>query len=78
MGIWEQVQANRRTLDGCPRHLFEEAEVRIGQKLTCKCCAGQMTLTDIGNYIKGYEAAGKDATDIWPAWTTTRVNDGVE
>ena len=66
--LWAEVQANRRALDACPLHKFTETEVRLGQKLRCEACGGTMSLTDIGNYIRGYKAAGKPASDIWPAY----------
>jgi hypothetical protein len=66
--ILAKVQSNRQTLEACPLHKFSATEVRIGQKLTCDACGGELSLTDIGNYIRGYQAAGKAAADIWPAW----------
>lgn len=69
--LWEQVKANSKRLNECPRHSFDETEVRLGQKLTCKCCGGTMSLTDIGNYIKGFEAAGGFASTVWPAFANS-------
>lgn len=66
--LLEQIQLNRRTLDGCAVHRFSVTEVKIGQRLTCDRCHGTMSLTDIGNYIRGYVAAGRYAADVWPAW----------
>jgi hypothetical protein len=70
--IWEEVKANRAKLDACPRHRFTGGDtilgLRIGQKMTCTVCGGQMELTDVGQYIRGYEAAGKPADDIWPGF----------
>jgi len=63
-----QIQSNRQTLEACKLHHFTETEVRIGQILACTNCGGTMRLTDIGNYIRGYVAAGKPAQDIWPSW----------
>jgi hypothetical protein len=66
--IWLQVKTNHRLLEACPRHKFSATEVKMGQKLECEVCHGKMRLTDIGNYIRGYRAAGKSPSDIWPAW----------
>lgn len=66
--ILAQVKDNHRKLWACKRHRFSVSEVRLGQKITCEECGGQMGLTEIGSYIRGYIAAGKPSTDIWPAW----------
>jgi hypothetical protein len=63
-GIWAEVQANRARLSGCARHRFD-GDWKIGQRKVCLVCGGGMSLTDIGNYIRGYEAAGGNANDIW-------------
>lgn len=56
-GIWAEVQANSVRLRGCARHRFD-GDWKIGQRKVCLVCGGGMSLTDIGNYIRGYEAAG--------------------
>ena len=68
--LWEQVKSNNRRLDVCPRHFFPHrpAGYRIGQKLRCVHCEGEITLTDAGNYLRGYVAAGGDPADVWPDW----------
>ena len=73
LSIWEQVKANAARLDACPRHRFEPVGgVKLGEKLTCTTCGGTMGLVDIGNYIKGYVAAGKSADDVWPGFNDRR------
>lgn len=66
--IWNEVKANRVKLENCKLHKFSGEVVKLGQKMTCECCKGQMSLTDIGWYIKGYEASGKSCNDIWPGF----------
>jgi len=67
--IWQDVKRNRAALDGCPRHRFAGVQVRtLGEKFRCEACNGQMSLTDIGSYIRGYVAAGGRPDDIWPGW----------
>ncbi len=67
--IWQDVRRNHALLDGCARHRFAGAQIRtLGEKFRCEACGGQMSLGDIGNYIRGYVAAGKAAADIWPGW----------
>lgn len=67
--IWENVKRNRVAIDGCPRHRFAGAQIKtLGEKFRCEACGGQMSLVDIGNYIRGYVAAGGKASDIWPGW----------
>jgi len=65
----EQKIAENAELRGCKRHCFGAAKpLQLGQKLTCQNCGGTMGLTDIGNYIRGYQAAGGAATDIITDW----------
>lgn len=66
------IRANRERLDSCDRHLFEYEKVQIGQKLACSKCKGTMQLTDAGWYVKGYEAAGGNADDVWPGFRKPR------
>lgn len=72
--LWDQVKANGAALNGCKRHRFMGGRIeKLGQKYTCAACGGQMGLVDIGNYIKGYEAAGGSADDIWPDYHGARA-----
>lgn len=71
LSLWEQVKENHRKLNACPRHRFEGKEVRIGQKMTCLECGGEMDLSRIGQYIDGYRAAGGDSDDVWPGYSRT-------
>lgn len=66
--IWADVQDNSRRTRECPRHAFTADLVKLGERLTCKNCGGTLRLTDIGQYIAGYVAAGGNAADIWPAY----------
>jgi hypothetical protein len=70
--ILARVRENHRRLDGCRRHLFTATAVRIGEKLKCEHCGGEISLTNIGAYIAGYRAAGGDAADIWPAYAQNK------
>lgn len=67
--IWEKVKDNQKKIRSCKRHDFGSVGlVKIGQKLTCKNCGGIMGLTEICDYIRGYQAAGGAATDIIADW----------
>ncbi|MDE0921493.1 hypothetical protein [Aurantimonas coralicida] len=67
--IWQDVKANRRRRDGCKRHRFDQQQQRrFGERATCINCGSQMRLTDVAQYIAGYEAAGGNADEIWPNW----------
>lgn len=72
VSLFERVKANRAKLDACPRHFFrcdltpDEIRAAFGQRLPCLRCEGTMLLTEINQYIRGYEAAGGNANDIWP------------
>lgn len=65
---WEEAKLNSKRLKDCPRHLFEPQPVKIGLRLTCMKCQGLISLSDVGHYIQGYEAAGGSADDIWPGY----------
>lgn len=72
LALWEEVKENNRKLSECKRHEFEGGPVRLGQKMICKRCGGSMQLVAIGEYISGYEAAGKSADDIWPGYRSIK------
>ncbi|GAB1355459.1 hypothetical protein MASR1M12_42030 [Erysipelotrichia bacterium] len=68
-GIWKEVKENQKKLRSCKRHCFGVVgPCRLGQKITCQNCGGVMGLSEIGDYIRGYEAAGGAATDIVSDW----------
>jgi hypothetical protein len=66
--LWDQVKANIARLSACKRHRFEATSVHLGQKHPCLECGGKISLTDLGQYIAGYEAHGGSADDIWPGY----------
>lgn len=66
--LWAEVQENSRKMRECSRHRFEHQTVTLGMKINCLNCGGYLRLTDIGQYIAGYKAAGGDEADIWPAY----------
>ena len=76
--IFARAQDNRNKLDACQRHLFPALpmeNIRLGAKIECKRCGGQMDLVALNFYIRGYEAAGRNGNDILPGWKDT-ANDG--
>ena len=72
LSIWEQVKENSRKLHACKRHRFPGGKVKLGDKARCLECGGELGLVPIGEYIRGYEAAGGLAADIWPDWDTSK------
>lgn len=66
-----EVRQNLARRDACPRHRFPArgATYVMGEKLTCEVCGSQMKLTEVGQYIRGFVAAGGTATDVMPDWT---------
>lgn len=65
--IWAEVRANRAKLNSCDRHRFDPpADRKLGDRLTCTRCFGEMSATDAVMYCRGYAAAGRDPHDIWP------------
>lgn len=69
---WGEVKANSGKLATCPRHRFG-GTFKIGERKTCEHCGGTMTLAGIGDYIRGYEASGKPADDIWPGFRCAKA-----
>jgi len=64
--LWKEVKENRRALDSCKKHNFTPPkELKLGEIYTCNNCGGKLRLSDIGDYIRGYEAAGGNCNDIW-------------
>lgn len=62
------IQANRITLDNCPRHRFILDKITMGEKCQCLRCGGWMPLTSIGDYVRGFVAAKGDPCEIVPDW----------
>lgn len=67
--LLKEVRDNAARLDRCPRHEYEDKPIRLGDTPVCVKCQGTMALTNIGQYIRGYQAAGQDPEDIWPNWS---------
>lgn len=68
-----EIRENNRRWRECPRHRYEAwnpDKHQLGQKHTCLQCGSSKSLTDIGCYIEGYQAAGGDPNDIMPNWRT--------
>lgn len=75
--LWLEVKANSQKLNSCPKHRYHGNEhVKLGMRVTCLECGGQMQTADLASYIRGYEAAGGDANDIWPGWRDRKVDNG--
>ena len=67
--IMFSVKANHSKLLNCVAHQFPaQAEYGLGCKLTCTRCGGEMRLTDIATYLRGYAAAGGNPEDVLPGW----------
>lgn len=65
------IRENHRRWRECPRHLYRAWDAnkhRLGQKHTCLNCGSSKSLTDIGCYIEGYQAAGGNPNDIMPGY----------
>lgn len=82
--LWAEISANNDKLNACPRHFFELPDEAIaegmgalfGKKLTCLRCHGSLRLTDINQYIRGFEAAGGNPNDVLPGWNGEGQSDG--
>lgn len=62
-----EVRANLDRLEACPRHQFDAVPaVLLSDKHACLRCGGTMDVVAIGQYARGYKAAGGNPDDIWP------------
>lgn len=72
--MWANIAANHERLNGCRIHRFEtdlapeQIRRRIGLRLTCKHCGGEMNAIDVRNYVLGFIAAGGDPNVVFPGW----------
>lgn len=75
-----EIQANRVTLDNCPRHRFDlkKSPFKIGEKVRCDRCSGWMSLTQVGYYVRGYAAAGANPCDIVDDWYGELISDDAQ
>lgn len=66
----QRIQKNRHALDNCRKHRFEfKGQLTIGQRAFCGNCGGDMLLTEVAQYVRGYAAAGGNPNEIIPGWT---------
>lgn len=74
---WNKAKENNRKCDECPRHRFNDPWPlpKFNMPLRCVNCGGEMRLLAIGQYIRGFEAAGRSGNEIWPGW---RVDDAAK
>lgn len=75
--ILEQIRENQDRVRGCRVHVFPAIgnNYRLGQKLTCLNCGGVMDLREVGNYLRGFAAAGGNPQDVLPDWNEATPND---
>ena len=68
--MWAEAQDRNRRWRECPKHRFPEKPdgYRLGDKPRCLVCGVDAKLGEIGDYIRGYQAAGGNAADIMPDW----------
>lgn len=74
--LMADIEANNAKLNACPRHFFGLTDediakgvgYMIGQKVTCQRCGGQLRLTDVNQYVRGFAAAGGNPNDVLPGW----------
>lgn len=61
----EQIRINRKTLDQCKQHKFDEfPELYIGVRFKCANCGGQILATEAYQYALGFEAAGGNPNEV--------------
>lgn len=66
--LYAKIKENRRKIDACPRHLFENVVIALGAKATCTNCGGEVGLPEVMAYTRGYIASGKPAEEVYPDW----------
>ena len=76
------IQERNRRSCACPRHFYPHKPegYRIGEKVKCDLCGIEAGLVNVGDYIRGYMAAGGDPADVMPDWkpiTGANGNTGV-
>ena len=72
----DRIARNRDRLNACRRHRFPAAIEGIeqgvgamfGGKSTCERCGGQLSLIELNQYVRGYEAGGGNGNEIIPGW----------
>lgn len=79
-GLLAQIQANNDTLNACPRHFFDfnvegGPAALFGKKAVCERCGGRLALTEINQYVRGYEANGGNGNDVVRNWKDTIPNE---
>lgn len=67
------IRRNRAAIESCPRHRFpaKGPTYRLGDRVTCERCGGTMDLRAVGDYLRGYAAAGGDPREVMPDWPPT-------
>lgn len=67
---FEAIKARVARERACPRHHFGigGGPYPLGAFYRCTHCGAERRLHEIGNYIRGYAAAGGDPKDICPDW----------
>jgi hypothetical protein len=66
--LWAEAGENVARLRACKRHRFDTEKVVPFQRMFCLECGGELGLRNVGDYIRGYAAAGGNSADIWPEW----------
>ena len=74
------VRENSKRLKACHTHHFPERMHKLGERLRCSRCGGDMHASDVLVYIKGYQDAVRDMSgeeaaaivpdQIWPHWNS--------
>lgn len=64
------IKARVAREQACPKHRFEigPGPYAMGVKYRCAHCAAEKRMYEIGDYVRGYQAAGGDPRDICPDW----------
>ncbi len=54
----------------CPKHRYEigPGPYSMGAKYKCIHCGTEKRMHEIGDYVRGYKAAGGDPLDVCPDW----------
>jgi len=65
-----EIQARVARESACPRHRFEigSGPYAMGARYECVHCGASKRLFEMGDYIRGYQAAGGDPKDICADW----------
>lgn len=65
-----EIKERVRREQNCPRHLYKigPGPYGLGTYYICAHCGSRRRMFEIGQYLRGYVAAGGNPKDVCPDW----------